>query len=214
MIDIHTHTLLSDGELIPAEFLRRSEARHYRGLALTDHVDNATIEAIVPMLVKLCRELKKYTKVRIVPGAEITHCRLEQIAQLVSEARRLGAELVIVHGETIVEPVMPGTNRAAIEAGADVLAHPGLITLADAKFAAEKGVYLEISARKGHCLTNGYVYQTGKKAGAKFVFGSDSHSPEEIRDREFAEKVLAGAGMTNKEIKDVFKNMAKLIGLA
>jgi len=213
MIDVHTHTLLSDGALVPAEFIRRSEIKGFRGLALTDHVDNGTIEVVVPVLFQVCEEIQKATALKLVAGAEITHCRLEQIKELVERARNLGAGIVLVHGETIVEPVLPGTNRAAIEAGADVLTHPGLISPADARRAAKKGVYLEISGRKGHCLANGHVYTVGKRAGAEFVFGSDAHAPEDIYDRESAEKVLEGAGMTAREIRQVFKTMAALIKL-
>jgi len=213
MIDVHTHTVLSDGALVPAEYLRRAEEKGYKGLALTDHVDNGTLEVVVPILVRACGELSEATKVKLVPGAEITHCRLEHIERLVADARGLGAKIVIIHGETIVEPVLPGSNRAAITAGADILAHPGLITLADARLAAKHDVYLEISARKGHCLANGHVYEVGRRAGAKFTFGSDAHDPGEIPTQDFAEKVLAGAGMTKREIRGVFRNMAKLVGL-
>jgi histidinol phosphatase-like PHP family hydrolase len=76
-----------------------------------------------------------------------------------------------------------------------------------------KEVYLEISGRKGHSLANGHVYQTGKKAGAAFVFGSDAHAPEDIHERELAENVLVGAGMTAKEIRDTFARMGTLVGL-
>jgi histidinol phosphatase-like PHP family hydrolase len=213
MIDVHTHTLLSDGVLVPAEFIRRCEAKGYKGLALTDHVDNGTMEVVIPVLLQVCREIGRCTKMKLGVGAEITHCRPEQLKELVERARTLGAQIVLVHGETIVEPVVPGTNRAAIEAGADILTHPGLISSADARRAAKKGVYLEISGRKGHCLANGHVFSTGKKAGAAFVFGSDAHAPEDIHNRELAENVLVGAGMTGKEIRETFARMGKLLGM-
>ena len=54
--------------------------------------------------------------------------RRSLIAPLSCRARALGAQIVLVHGETIVEPVPPGTNHQAIEAGVDILAHPGLIS--------------------------------------------------------------------------------------
>ncbi len=43
MIDLHTHTTLSDGELLPAELVRRAEMSGYQAIALTDHVDSGTI---------------------------------------------------------------------------------------------------------------------------------------------------------------------------
>ena len=41
MIDFHTHTFLSDGELVPAEHIRRAEVHGYRVLGLSDHADFA-----------------------------------------------------------------------------------------------------------------------------------------------------------------------------
>ena len=64
---------------------------------------------------------------------------------------------MVVHGETLVEPVEEGTNHEAIMAGVDILAHPGLISEEDVRLAKERKVLLEISARKGHSLSNGHV---------------------------------------------------------
>jgi len=111
-----------------------------------------------------------------------------------------------VHGETIVEPVPPGTNRAALEADIDILAHPGLIKEEEVKLAAQRGIYLEISARKGHCLTNGRVVSLARKYNAKVIINSDAHSPEDLITLSRAEKILLGAGMTEDEVKKAFQN--------
>jgi len=37
MIDLHTHSLFSDGELIPSELVSRAAAAGYRAIAITDH---------------------------------------------------------------------------------------------------------------------------------------------------------------------------------
>ena len=213
MLDLHTHTLISDGVLTPAELIRRAEVKGYRGLVISDHVDNGTLAYVVGMLVRGCGEIQKACRMKIVPGVEITHCRPGQIADLVAEARRLGAGVVLVHGETIVEPVLPGTNRAAIEAGADVLAHPGLLSEEDAYLAREKDVHLEVSGRKGHSLTNGHVTALARKVEAKLVFGSDAHEPGDIFTRAQAEEVLLGAGLVPLEVAEVFRNMERLLGL-
>ena len=76
---------------------------------------------------------------------------------------------MVVHGETIVEPVAPGTNKAAIEANADILAHPGIISTEDLLLAKEKGVTLEITSRKGHSLSNGYVAKEAMKFGVPLM---------------------------------------------
>ena len=163
MVDLHTHSFLSDGHLLPAELIRRAEVAGYRAMVIADHVDFSNIESIVPALVRECAKAREAGGVVVRAGAEVTHVHPSHVAELVARARELGAEVVLVHGETIVEPVYAGTDRAAIEAGCDVLAHPGLIAEEEAKLAAEKGVLLEITARKGHCRTNGHVAAVARK---------------------------------------------------
>lgn len=213
MIDLHTHTVFSDGQLIPAELVRRAQARGFEAVALTDHVDMSMVKLLVPCLVEAGRALTEQGGIKVIAGGEITHCPLGHIAGLVEQIRELGAGLVLVHGETLVEPVLSGTNRAAIEAGADILAHPGLISREDAALAARKGVCLEISARKGHCLTNGHVAKVAREVGAKLVFGSDAHAPEDLLDRGEAEKILLGAGLSAEEVSEAFCQARKLAGL-
>jgi putative hydrolase len=214
MIDLHTHTVLSDGDLIPTELARRAEVLGYRALGIADHVDTALVDAIVPLLVRVAIDLAPVMKMKVIPGAEVTHCRPEHIGRVIDRARQLGARIVVVHGETPAEPVIEGTNRAAIEAGCDILAHPGLLTEADAHLAAERGVLLEISGRAGHCLANGHVAQIARKAGAKVIFGSDSHAPEDLRSRRQAEKVLACAGLGPDEIAAAFAAAEHLVARA
>jgi putative hydrolase len=149
----------------------------------------------VPRIVLAVGKLRRQVNIDVVAGAEITHAPPALIAELVAEARGLGAELVLVHGETIVEPVTPGTNHAAIEAGCDILTHPGLIAEDDVALAAARGVALEITARKGHSLTNGHVAALAAKHGATLVVNTDAHAPSDLIDREAAMKVLLGAGV-------------------
>lgn len=211
MIDLHTHTVLSDGELLPFELVRRALVKGYRAIAITDHVDSSNIGHCVPKIVSAASKLKGIMPIDVVPGAEITHCPPELIKELVKEARSLGARLVVVHGETIAEPVAEGTNRAAIEAGADILAHPGIISTEDLLFAKEKGVALEITARKGHSLTNGYVAQAAMRFGVPVVINTDAHSPSDLISREFAVKILLGAGIEAGRVEAVFETSASLV---
>jgi len=214
MIDLHTHTFLSDGALLPEELVIRCEQKGYRFLAITDHVGISNAETVVPQIVKLCRSLRGKGKVQVKPGVEVTHVRPELIARAVALARKAGAQIVIGHGETLVEPVLPGTNRALIEAGVDIIAHPGLISEADARLAAKKHVHLEISGRKGHSLTNGHVAKMARAAGAQLVFGSDGHAPGDYPSREEAERMAMGAGLTQEEVQALFANAEKLFHAA
>lgn len=211
MYDLHTHTIFSDGELIPAELSRRAEVVGLKAIAFTDHVDESNIELILPNIIKVVEELNRVRKIKCIPGVEITHCPPSSIGALTKKARQLGAKIVVVHGESPVEPVEKGTNLSAIKAGVDILAHPGLITEEEVKLAAEKGVFLEVSCRKGHCLANGHVVVMARKFNAPLIVNSDSHSPSDIPSPEFLKKVALGAGITEKEYEKVLKNVENLI---
>jgi histidinol phosphatase-like PHP family hydrolase len=211
MIDLHTHCLFSDGELIPAEHLRRVEILGYTAVAITDHADSSTLDFVIPRLVQAATDLNRYSKTRLLPGTELTHVPPEMFAELTARARRLGALIVVGHGETVVEPVKPGTNRAAIEAGVDILAHPGFISREDAELAAQKGVLLELSGRRGHSLTNGHVVAMARETGAKLAVNADAHGPGDFLSKEMAEKVGRGAGLSAAEYAQLRANMAALV---
>lgn len=211
MIDLHTHSIFSDGELIPAELARRAAAIGYKAIAITDHIDQSNIDLIIPRLAKAAAALKGHVDVTVIPGAEITHVPPSLIRDIVKEARRLGARIVVVHGETIVEPVAEGTNRAAIEAGADILAHPGLISRDDLMFAKDKGITLEITARKGHSLSNGHVAKWAMELGIPMTVNSDAHSPSDLIAFDFAKSVLMSAGIEGSGLDNIFKNSKKLV---
>lgn len=211
MIDLHTHTIFSDGELIPFELIRRAEAIGYRAIAITDHMDASNLDLIIPRIVKAIEKLKSHVSIDVIPGAEITHAPPELIADLVKEARALGAKIVIVHGETITEPVKKGTNRAAIEAGADILSHPGMISIEDMLRAKEKNIFLEITARRGHAFTNGYLAKEAIKFGVPLCINSDAHGPSDLITKEHARNILLGAGIEDNRIDFVFENSKSLV---
>jgi histidinol phosphatase-like PHP family hydrolase len=77
--------------------------------------------------------------------------------------------------------------------------------LEDARRAAELGVCLEISGRKGHSLTNGHVALMARRAGARLVFGTDAHELGDLMTRARAEQVALGAGMTPEEVAAMFR---------
>jgi putative hydrolase len=211
LIDLHTHSLFSDGALIPSELVRRVGSAGYGAVALTDHADSSNLDDLVPRMVHVAEELNKVQSVQVIPGVELTHVPPELIPSLVKRARDLGAKLVVIHGETIVEPVAPGTNRAGLEAGADIIAHPGLISVEEVQSAARKGVLLEISARKGHSLTNGYVARLAVQAGASLVLNSDGHVPGDFLSEALAPRIVQGAGLPQEAFSNLQSN-ARLLG--
>ncbi len=211
MIDLHTHTFFSDGELVPSELVRRAQVKGLTGIAITDHADRSNIDFIIPRIVALAGDLNAAMNIRVIPGIELTHLPPSLIEETSERARALGAEIVVVHGETLVEPVAPGTNHAALRAGVDVLAHPGLITEADVAMAKEKGIYLEITARKGHCLANGHVARLAKKIGASMLINTDAHGPGDLIDGAQALRVVLGAGLAEEDFQTMQKNAAAFL---
>jgi putative hydrolase len=199
VIDLHMHSTFSDGELIPAEVISRAAAAGYKALAITDHGDPSNLEHILGSMVRACRELHGAAGAEAYPGVEITHVPPRLIRPLAERARELGAKVVIVHGETIVEPVPRGTNLAAIEARVDILAHPGLLTETEARLARKNGVFLEISARRGHSLTNGHVARLAVKTGARLVYNTDAHAPGDFTPWETALRIVRGASLSEAD---------------
>lgn len=210
MIDLHSHSLYSDGELLPAEALRRVTVLGYRYLGITDHVDASNYDLVLERLRRAATELNKVSTTKLIPGVEFTHVPPSQIGPLVAQARALGAVLVVVHGETLAEPVAPGTNRAGLDTEIDILAHPGLITLEEAQLAAQKGIFLEISARHGHSLANGHVAAVARQAGAGLILNTDAHGPGNYITRERAVQVAQGAGLSLPECQQMFANSETL----
>jgi histidinol phosphatase-like PHP family hydrolase len=202
MIDLHTHTIFSDGELIPSELVRRAVVKGYTAIGLTDHVDFTNIEFVLSGVSK-AKYLEDVLDIRILVGVELTHVPPEKLDKLMTLARRLGADIVVVHGETPVEPVCPGTNLAAIKAGADILAHPGFLSIEEAELARDSDVCLEITSRLGHNITNGHVVRMAKKAGAKMLVDTDAHSPDDLIDTHRAIQIAIGAGLESDEAMDI-----------
>ena len=211
MFDLHTHSVFSDGELIPSELVRRAMVMGYRAIAITDHGDYSNVDFVIPRIVKACEKLSLAYGMAIIPGIELTHVPPVHISELAQEARSLGARLVLVHGETIAEPVPPDTNLAALKSPIDILAHPGLITEEETLLAFQKGIFLEITTRRGHSLTNGHVAKMARQFGALLILNTDAHAPEDLVSPDRAKKIACGAGMTEAEVYEMFENSKRLV---
>jgi len=199
--DFHTHTILSDGELLPMELIRRAAAADHRAIAITDHASFSNLEQVIKAASLDCKKADAWD-IEAIPGVELTHVPVKYIDDAVRKCRKAGAELIVVHGETPVEPVEKGTNRKAVSnPDVDILAHPGMITMDEVEFATASGVYLEISCRRGHSLANGHVASLARDLKAKLLVNTDAHSPEELSTMAFANTVARGAGMMPEEVR-------------
>jgi putative hydrolase len=211
MIDLHSHSFFSDGALVPSEHVRRVEVLGYEAIAITDHADSSNIHFLIPNLIRAARDLNRINTTQLIVGVELTHVPPTLIAPLAAQSRALGAQLIVVHGETPVEPVVPGTNRAALEADIDLLAHPGFITEEEAALAAKNNILLELSGRKGHSLTNGHVARIAERTGACLAINADAHTPGDFLTSEMAEKVGLGAGLNQERYLKIRQDMAALV---
>ena len=202
--DLHTHSIFSDGELIPAELVRTAKTLGHRIIAITDHVDMTNVEHVVKNVVKAA-ELTD-GEIKVIPGVEVTHVPPSKMDKVIADAKRFGAKWIVVHGETVVEPVEPGTNRQAVmNPDVDVLAHPGFITEEEMELAKKNDVLIEITGRRGHNITNGHVVNLARKVGAKMVIDSDAHADCDLMNEERAYTVALGAGMTKEEADEAIQ---------
>lgn len=212
IFDFHTHTFLSDGVLSPIELIRRAAVRGYGAIGLTDHVGLSNARRVIEASRRECEAAREWN-ILALPGVELTHVPAALIDEAARNAREAGAQIVAVHGETITEPVEPGTNRAALASDQiDILAHPGFITEYEARQAAERGIFIELSARKGHSLTNGHIVKVCRQAGASMIVDSDAHEPQDLLTPELVRQVALGAGLAEEELDDVLThNPLKLL---
>jgi histidinol phosphatase-like PHP family hydrolase len=202
--DFHTHTSLSDGELSPIELIRRALVNNYHAITLTDHAASGELDRIIQETAEVCALARSHWNILAIPGIELTHVPADAIAETAKKAKELGAWIVVVHGETITEPVEEGTNLAALRSPhVDILAHPGLLSLEEAKLAATNSIFLEISARKGHCLTNGHIASLAQQVGAKLLLNSDAHSQQDLLTPSLATQIARGAGLDKTACQEI-----------
>ena len=213
LYDFHTHTLHSDGVLSPMELIRRAAVKGYFALAITDHLATGSLARVIQEVSRDCELARSHWNILAVPGVELTHLPYKAINEAAREAKELGAWVVVVHGESPMEPVEEGTNLAAVKSPyVDILAHPGYITPQVAKLAAKNEVFIEITARRGHCITNSHVARVAGEAGALMLVNSDAHEEDDLLTQQLAKDILRQAGINNRKFKQVLElNPLKLL---
>jgi putative hydrolase len=212
MYNLHTHSLLSDGCLLPSEIAVRYAAAGYKVIAITDHADYSNIDQVIPGILEFTSRWPKNSSIKVLPGVELTHLPLSQFKPLATYCRKQGIKVIIGHGETPAEPVIPGTNSAALEADINILAHPGKISDEDVRLARKRGIFLELTSRHGHNATNSFVCQKALKYGAKLIINQDSHAPEDIISPRQLEEVGLKAGLTPSQVLNIYKDIAIFLG--
>lgn len=200
LYDFHTHTFLSDGALSPIELIRRALVKGCTAIGLTDHVGIGSLQRIITELREDCALAQAYWGILAIPGVELTHLPPQAITEAAHKAKELGAKLVIVHGETTMEPVEKGTNLTAVQSPhVDILAHPGLITPEEAFLAAQNSIFLELTSRQGHCLNNSHIATIAQKTAALLLVNSDAHTERDLLTTSITESIASAAGLTEQQ---------------
>ncbi|MEH6451617.1 MAG: PHP domain-containing protein [Psychromonas sp.] len=145
LIDLHSHTTASDGQLTPRELVERAENRQVHMLAITDH-DSIDGLAEARQLIE-----EKQLKLTLINGIEITtnwlnheihvvgvnidpeHASLTELIELQKQKRE---DRAIEMGKRLAKAKIPGVYE-----GAKLLAGDGAITRAHfARHLVERGV--------------------------------------------------------------------------
>ena len=211
MYNLHTHTLLSDGSLLPSEVAVRYLDKGYKVIAITDHADYCNIKLLTEAIVSFSNHWPKTSGITILPGIELTHIPPEQFKPLAKYARTHGIKVIVAHGETTMEPVIKGSNRAALISDIDILAHPGLISDEDVLLAKKRNIFLELTSRKGHSNTNSHVAKKALEYGAKLILNNDSHEPEDIITPEELAGIGMSVGLNKEDIDTIYKNVESFL---
>jgi len=207
-IDFHVHSIFSDGALLPGALAYEAANRKHLAIAITDHVDPSNLEEVVFALTKFVKETEKLLPVKVLPGVELSYLPPKLIEKYAVAARNLGAKVVIVHGESPVEPVPKGTNHEAVKLKGivDILAHPGWINEEDALLAKVNDIYLELSAKTGHRQGNGHVAKMAKEFKTKLLVNTDTHSEKDFISQSQAYQVALDAGLSREEAGRVVRD--------
>lgn len=212
LYDFHTHTFYSDGILSPIELIRRAFVTGYTTIAITDHVALGSLGRVIKEISDDCALARAYWNILAIPGVELTHLPPQAISEVAAKAKEMGAWLVIVHGETSVEPVEKGTNLAAVQSPyVDILAHPGLITPEEATIAVQNDIFIELTTRRGHSTANGHVALVSQKAKAKLLVNSDAHDENDLLTPALVKAVLDEANLDYQQRQEILEHNPLLL---
>ena len=206
MFDFHIHVNCSGGRggLLPSEAMRLAKCAGFRAVGLIVRADPSTLPILLPTLKTLVKTCSLYADIEAFAGVELVH---------------VPPALLLAHGESIprqlADVVETGTNLAAINAGVDILAHPGLITVEDAQLAAEKGVLLELNTAPRHCLANGHIVRMAERFGCELLLNSDASSSADFESPDVTQALrkaaALGAGLDAEGLSRLHVTERKLV---
>ena len=158
MIDLHTHSLASDGSDAPADVLRRAVEKGLSGVALTDHdtisglhdfmtaAEGKNIEAVPGVEISsfLYNKEIHILGLFIDPSSESLHTFLAQARENRNRRNQIMLEKLNAIGYEITEEELQN------EAGGESVGRPHF-----AKILVRKGYFTDIQEAFAHCLKRG-----------------------------------------------------------
>ena len=167
--------------MLPIELIRRMSVTGYTTVAITDHVDTTNTESVSEISFKFRESAQLFGVISCAawrsPMSPLSDPALAKLA------KDSGADIVVVHGETLVEPVAPGTNHAACACTyVDVLAHPGLIDPPMQNCGKKRhgtGAHFTGWPQQGEWACR----KVAREAGCQIVVDSDAHTPHDLLDK-------------------------------
>lgn len=219
MIDFHIEISFSGGGFLPSEALACARYSGFKAIGLILRADQASYKYEIPHLVKTIREYSIYSGIEAFVGVLFVHVPPSLLSDAICSVRELGVQLVLVHGEGnnffYPHQSATGTNFAAISAGADILAYPGLLSHEDAVFAAEKGVFIELTACNPYGVFNGHIVQLYRTFGFKITISSGILKPGYFSPPEGTKHTVQmiglGSGLTKSQLLHINSEEQKFV---
>ncbi len=212
IIDLHTHSTLSDGTLSLIGLTKLAIRNGYSVLGITDHVFHYNYKSIAPKIIEFVENNQhRYKDILLVPGVEITFASRKQMEAITKYVRSIGTKLVVVHGEGSLDGTGHDTNNSAIDNCVDILAHPGTITDNQAQKAANNNVAFELSARDCYRYSNKDIAEKAFRHGANLVINSDGHYESAMLTEEKILGVAKNANLTKEQLQNIKDSTVNLV---
>lgn len=217
MIDFHVYIghgpgLGISGGMLPAEAMACAKQAGYQALGLILRTDGSNLYGLSTLehLAGQIDQLAIYLDIQAILGVELVNVPSALLPQRVEQARRAGAKLVLVQGDT--PGGLPGVNAAfsAVEACADIISNPGLIDEPSAAFAAERSVALEISGNPQQAFCNAHVAKMAEKCGCPLITGGGIRNPHDILTRQGWDYICKGANI-NLELMNKIQQDCRML---
>ena len=223
--DCHMHTTWSDGANSTEEMVQACIALGHEYIAITDHSKSTVIangldeKRVLKRIEELDKLQRKYPEITILKGSECDILKSGELDYKPAILKKLDLVIASVHSNfKLNREEMTKRYLRAIDSGfVTALGHPtGRLINSRPPFdfdlervavtAAKAGVAFEINSNPSRLDLKDAHIRIAKRAGARFLIDTDSHSIDNLR---FMELGIAQARRGWLEAKDVLNTLPK-----